>query len=1119
MSEIDSSKQPSAVLLRYGLAVLSAGLALLLTRLLGHSMDASPAPLFFAAVIITAWYGGMGPGLFAIALSTFAIDYFLITPDEAFAITLVDVPRVAAFVLSAFLISSLTAARKRAEDALRQAHDKLEVKVEQRTTELAQANRALQAEIAERNLAEREREQLLEGLKTERALLEAVLRQMPAGVVIAEAPSSKVILGNKQVEQILRHTFSLTGEVERYEAYACYSADGRAYKPEEMPLARSTLTGEVVNDEEIHFARGDGSIGIVLLSSCPIRDRDGKIIAGVAVFHDITEQKRAQEALIESQERYRELFENASDVVYTLDLSGNITSLNKACERITGYAREELLGKPLAQFVTPAHLEMMRGMMQRKLEGDALTNYELEIVAKDKRTLILEVSSRLIYKQDKPVGVQGIARDVTIRKLAEEAIRLSERQYRTLADAVPQLVWVNNAEGMKEYFNARWQQYTGTPPEEHMEMKWLSVIHSDDLPTVLEVRAKGVELGESYEFECRMRRADGAYRWHIARALPMKSDGGEILQWFGTATDIHDIKRAEESNRFLAEAGSLLASSLDEEVTVKSMAHVVVPYLADWCVVDLLEADGSVERFAGRHSDPSKERWLADLLQHYDYNYSKDAQYCVPEVLRTGKPEIVNEVAEEWLEAVAYSSEHFRILRELGLGSYMVVPLVTRGRTLGAISFSSVKPNRYSESDLVLAQDLAHRAALAIDNARLYQEAQEASRVKDEFLAMVSHELRTPLNAILGWAEIMRTGRLDESAKERALETIVRNGKSQAQLIEDMLDVSRIITGKLRLDVRPVGLVSVINAAVDAVRPASFAKDIAFQVSLDASVGSVPGDSNRLQQVIWNLISNAIKFTPPKGAVEVKLEQSDSYAQIVVSDTGAGIKAEFLPHVFDRFRQADSSYTRRHGGLGLGLAIVRHLVEMHGGTVRAESDGEGKGATFIVRLPLLKDEGRAMRGDLRRDTSLDYTDPSSLISQTSLDGLRLLVVDDEPDARELISAVLEQYGATVMAVASAAEALNLLAGCEPGRRPDVILSDIGMPGEDGLFLIKQVRAMAQGAGANIPAIAVTAYARAEDRARALRAGYQIHIAKPFEPVDLVTAVAGLVREGTKGFAN
>ena len=322
-------------------------------------------------------------------------------------------------------------------------------------------------------------------------------------------------------------------------------------------------------------------------------------------------------------------------------------------------------------------------------------------------------------------------------------------------------------------------------------------------------------------------------------------------------------------------------------------------------------------------------------------------------MLQSGHSELVSEITDSLLVSLARDEEHLRIVRELKPRSFMVVPLVARGRTLGAISFVSAESgHRYDEDDLALAEDLARRAALAIDNARLYMETQEASRLKDDFLATVSHELRTPLNAILGWSRMLRTNRFDAETAAQALETIERNAKAQAQLIEDLLDVSRIITGKLRLDIRPVEPVAVINAAIDAVRPAADAKHVRIETVLDPWAGIVSGDPDRLQQVLWNLLSNAIKFTPKDGSVQIRLERVNSHIEITVSDTGQGIAPEFLPFVFDRFRQADSTLTRAHGGLGLGLAIVRHLVEMHGGTVRAESEGENRGATFTVTLPL-----------------------------------------------------------------------------------------------------------------------------------------------------------------------
>lgn len=386
-------------------------------------------------------------------------------------------------------------------------------------------------------------------------------------------------------------------------------------------------------------------------------------------------------------------------------------------------------------------------------------------------------------------------------------------------------------------------------------------------------------------------------------------------------------------------------------------------------------------------------------------------------------------------------------------------------------------------------------------------EAEDASRLKDEFLATVSHELRTPLTAVLGWAHLLLGGQLDERSSTHAVETIERNALSQQQLIEDLLDVSRIITGKLRLDVRPVDSASFIEASIEAVRPAAEAKDIRLRKVMERSASSVSGDQARLQQVVWNLLSNAIKFTPRGGQVEVRLKRAHSHLEISVSDTGQGIKPEFLPFVFDRFRQADGTTTRQHGGLGLGLAIVRQLVELHGGTVEVESRGEGEGATFTVKLPLLpiyQRQGVEERASLR---AADNRHPVK--RHDRLDGMRVLVVDDEADTLELIRVLLGQCGAEVTATQSVAEALGLL----ERFAPDVIISDIGMPGEDGFDFIRRVRELPPERGGQTPAVALTAYARAEDRQRALRSGFQMHVAKPVELAELLAIVSSIVQKG------
>jgi signal transduction histidine kinase/CheY-like chemotaxis protein len=383
-------------------------------------------------------------------------------------------------------------------------------------------------------------------------------------------------------------------------------------------------------------------------------------------------------------------------------------------------------------------------------------------------------------------------------------------------------------------------------------------------------------------------------------------------------------------------------------------------------------------------------------------------------------------------------------------------------------------------------------------------EAETANRMKDEFLATVSHELRTPLNAIMGWSHMLRRGRLDQATMVRALETIDRNAKSQAQLIEDILDVSRVITGRLRLNMGPVDMASVINSAIDSVQLAANSKGIHLEVTLDPSVRHTRGDSNRLQQVVWNLLANAIKFTPSGGTVEVRVERANADLQVCVTDTGHGISAEFLPFIFDRFRQADSTSTRAHGGLGLGLAIVRHLVELHGGSVQANSAGLGKGSTFTIRLPLALDKKPTKTRKKKSEDSW-----SSEITQLpaepvySLENVRVLLVDDDQDSLQLLTAMLGGLRASVQTAASAAEALQLL----EWYRPDVVVSDLAMPGEDGYSLIGKVRAMENLK--HIPAVALTAYVRVEDRARALSAGFNVFVPKPVEPNELIAAIANL----------
>jgi signal transduction histidine kinase/ActR/RegA family two-component response regulator len=539
---------------------------------------------------------------------------------------------------------------------------------------------------------------------------------------------------------------------------------------------------------------------------------------------------------------------------------------------------------------------------------------------------------------------------------------------------------------------------------------------------------------------------------------------------------------------FPAEVTKVLAASLDYSTTLDTLARLAVSHLADWCMVDVVETDGLVYRAAVAHVDPWRQATVERLTEMNAID--RRAGGVVLDVLLSGQAALVNDVAESLLVANARTPEHLDILRALDPRSVMVVPLRARGRILGALTLASSDPaRRYDAAALARAEEFVQHAALAVDNARLYREAQEANRLKDEFLGIVSHELRTPLTAIFAWVRLLRSRRLDEEKAARALAIIERNARAQSQVIDDLLDVSRIIFGKLRLDRRTVKVRPVVEAAVESVRP--LARERGVELHLAPGDASVLGDAQRLQQVARNLLDNAVKFTPSGGRVEVSIEDANGTVMVRVRDSGAGIGAAFLPHVFERFRQADSSTTRPHGGLGLGLAIVRHLVELHGGTVRAASEGEGRGATFTVTFPALP------AAELLPEPVV----PGTL--DVTLDGVRVLAVDDNDDAREFIVAILEDCGAQVTAAASVREAVEAFAR----TRPHVLIGDITMPGEDGYVLIERVRQMPADAGGGIPAIALTASASPADRRRTLQAGYQLHVIKPFEPSELIDAVA------------
>jgi PAS domain S-box-containing protein len=698
---------------------------------------------------------------------------------------------------------------------------------------------------------------------------------------------------------------------------------------------------------------------------------------------------------------------------------------------------------------------------------------------------------------------------------------LAQARLAAIVESADDAIISKTLEGVITSWNKGAERIFGYTAEEAVGRSVTMLIpedHLDEEPAIL-ARIRSGERIEHYE-TIRVRK-DGMLLNISLTVSPIRASDGRIVGASKIARDITERKRTEEALREETEALATineLAPIISAELDLHRMVQAVTDAATDLTdarfgsfFYNVLNEEGAsytlytlsgVPREAFAHFPMPR---ATDLFGptfrgegvvriddvHKDPRYGKNSPYY-------GMPE-----------------------GHLPVVSYLAVPVVSRsGEVLGGLFFGSPEVGVFTERHARIVEGLAAQAAVAMDNARLYEsaqraraeaehlyrEAQESSRLKDEFLATVSHELRTPLTAILGWAHMLRTGQFDADGARQAFETVERNARAQAQLIDDLLDVSRIITGKLRIDVRHVDPNSFIEAAVESVRPAAEAKGVRLQKVLDTGGVSVSGDPVRLQQIVWNLLSNAIKFTPRGGRVQVRLERVDSHVEIAVSDTGAGIPADFLPHVFDRFRQADQKTTRQHGGMGLGLAIVRHLVELHGGTVTAESAGEGHGATFTVLLPVAPVYHAEEEGGARVHPAARSTLPTFDLFDR-LDGLKILVVDDEPDTRAMLKVGLGQCGAEVVAAASAAEALEAI----EKSVPDLLISDIGMPDEDGYELIRRVRRLPQDAGARVPAIALTAYARVEDRMQALRAGYQMHVPKPVELAELAAVAASLVR--------
>jgi PAS domain S-box-containing protein len=664
--------------------------------------------------------------------------------------------------------------------------------------------------------------------------------------------------------------------------------------------------------------------------------------------HDSLEQARAE------AERQRDFFRAAydSDIVGIGSWSwdGRMTLPNRALLRMLGYADEDFAqGLIRSKFITPEEYAQADARALEELQHFGVcAPVSKEFIRKDGTRVPVIVGASMPQGTDR--GTFFVL-DVTEQRYAVTQLERSEQRYRSLVAATASIVWTTDAEGAFVTPQPSWEAYTGHPWEQHRGWGWTNAIHPDDIDHLKATWRHALETRTLYQCQGRIWHApSGEYRYFVTRAVPVSAPDGTVREWIGTVADVHERRVGEARASFLARASAALAGSLDYEQTLVMVSKLAVPEMADWCAVDVIDR-GEVRRLAIEHADPARQPVTRELLKRRAVRLTNDEG--LGRALREARPILYEHANEQLATRAGADPEQATIARELGLRSAIIVPLIVRGQAIGGITLVRSDSKRaYTNADLPFAEELAHRAAAAIDNARLYRETLDANRLKDEFLATLSHELRTPLNAILGWATMLRRPGMSPEQLARGIDTIERNAGLQTQLIADLLDVSRITSGAVRLEPEDVDLAPLMGQAADTVRPMADAGAVRLAVRVGEEPAIVHGDPARLQQIVWNLLANAVKFTPRGGQVDLSLMTVDGVAEITVADNGRGIDPAFLPYIFDPFRQADSSTTRTHGGLGLGLAIVRHLAELHGGSVTASSEGMDRGSLFRVKLPL-----------------------------------------------------------------------------------------------------------------------------------------------------------------------
>lgn len=1038
-----------------GIVATAALLRMILEPILN---DGAPLSTFVIAVCVCAWFGGLRSAVLAMFLGFLTGWFLFITPHTRYIdFSLSYQSRYAMYFVICCTIATFG-------EAMRRAHERSKT-------------------------SERIAQQKAETLRiTFASIADGVITTDGAGKITYLNAVAENLTGwtnDEAVNQPLQAVFNIIDDQTRQvieNPVQNVLKEGRFFGPANRTILIARNGVEKPIDER----------------AASIIDDHGALRGVIVVFRDISERKRAEEEVNRltraSEQQYR-IFETAlsssADFNYVFDLQGRFVYVNKPLLTLWQKDLSEAVGR---NFFELGYSQELAAHLQRQIQRVIDTRQPV----RDETAYTSSTGERqyeyifvpVIGSDGNVEAVAGSTRDITERKQAEIAVRESEQRIRQLADAMPQIVWTAGADGNIDYQNHQWYEFINDPNASGNDA-WTRIIHPDDAPEARDRWETSVKTGSRFEMEIRlMDQRSRMYRWYLIRTVAVFDDTGQVSRWFGTGTDIHEQKLAERKSRYLAESSSLLASVTDYESTLQQVANLAVPYFADWSVVDVANESGRLHRLAVAHRDPSKIQFAKDLDKHYPTD--PQAPHGIGAAFRTGVPELVCEVTDEHLIKTARDERHLQLFRSLGLKSFICVPLVASSHILGVITFATAESERtYSDADLALAKDLAHRAAVAIENTRLYQALRDADRRKDEFLATLAHELRNPLAPIRNSLQILNMPRVDAATSQQVRDVMERQIHHLVRLVDDLLDVSRVMRGKIELRKETVELATIVARAIETVHPLIETQEHRIELSLPDEPLLTHVDPVRMTQVVGNLLTNAAKYTEINGHIWISAERDNDTAILRVRDSGIGIAPEMLPSIFELFVQADHSSTRSQGGLGIGLTLARNLVEMHGGSVQASSPGLGKGSEFVVRLPL---------------TTIESHYPERIDSpkpKPSLSARRLLVVDDNKDAAVSLAMLLRLQGHEVELAHDGSSAVDVA----KSYRPELVFLDIGMPGMDGYEVARRIR---QTSGLEkIVLAALTGWGQSEDRRRTAEAGFDHHLIKPPDPKALESVLADL----------